>query len=86
MKISNSILSKELGLPLKKVLKILNLLTHAGLITRIVSKEGTQIEFTEKAKVLLSSTSQALYRESQHILRQNYAHSLQILHLIRSSW
>ena len=60
MKISNSILSKELGLPLKKVLKILNLLTHAGLITRIVSKEGTQIELTEKAKVLLSSTSQAL--------------------------
>ena len=56
MKISNSILSKELGLPLKKVLKILNLLTHAGLITRIVSKEGTQIELTEKAKVLLSST------------------------------
>lgn len=85
MRVSTSILSNELGLPLKKVLKILGLLTHTGLINRIVSKEGTQIELTEKAKVLLSSTSQILYRESQHILRQNYAHSLQILHLIWSS-
>lgn len=42
MKTSNSILSKELGLPLKKALKILNLLTHAGLITRIVTKEGAR--------------------------------------------
>lgn len=85
MKVSTSILSNELGLPLKKVLMILGLLTRTGLINRIVSKEGTQIELTEKARVLLSSTSQTLYRESQHILRQNYAHSLQILHLIRSS-
>ena len=63
MKTSNSILSKELGLPLKKALKILNLLTHAGLITRIITKEGAQIELTEKAEALFPSTSQTLYRE-----------------------
>ena len=85
MKTSNSILSKELGLPLKKALKILNLLTHAGLITRIVTKEGAQIELTEKAEALFPSTSQTLYRENPLIPRQYYVYCFQILHLIRLS-
>lgn len=85
MKVSTSILSKSLGLPLMKVLTILGLLAQTGLITRTVSKEGTQIELTEKAQILLSSTSQTLCRESQHTLRQYYAHSLQILHIIKLS-
>lgn len=85
MRVSTSILSNELGLSLKQVLKILNLLTQYGLINRIVSKEGTQIELTEKAEALFPSTSQTLYRENPHIPRQYYVYCFQILHLIRLS-
>lgn len=85
MKTSTPILSKELGLPAKGVLSVLNAMISKGLLIKTISKEGMVLQFTEKAKVLLSSSSQALCRETQCIPQSYRAYSIQILYLIKSS-
>lgn len=83
MKTSTPILSKELGLPAKGVLNVLNAMISKGLLIKTISKEGMILQVTEKAAVLLSSSPQILCRENQCIPPPYRAYSIQILHLIR---
>lgn len=78
-------LSALLGIPVVKTRRVLSEMVRCGLVEKTVSRYGTNIELTGKARVLLASGFQALYKESLHIPQLYRADSLLILGRVVSS-
>ncbi len=79
MKISYTILSRNLGLTMHSLCKSINYLVEEGLITKDVSKQCTFLTLTEKAREILSPSCPSHYTDIQRSLLQSGA-GLRILY------
>ncbi len=85
MRISIYQLSALFGRSMIYVQRVLNEMERCGLISKVSSKDGNNVELTKKAQEIFSLGFQALYKEIQRIPQLYRVDSLLILSLVKLS-